>query len=189
MPANSIMQEIRNLLSQGQSSSEVIALGYKPPTVYKVQRQLRKKGQHSNKVPAPQNGPVPVAAVDTEGDAKKSGSPSLQEWLERHGWVDKQVESNKAPRRLEMSEDQHQLEPTDGQATENNPLQIELDQARSRIQKLEAEASGLQALRQQVRALQVEAETWQRRATATQETLVERHLNEAHQVIDSLMPP
>jgi DNA-binding CsgD family transcriptional regulator len=49
MPSNSIMQEIRKLLSQGKSSSEVIALGYKPPTVYKVQRQLRKKGQGNNK--------------------------------------------------------------------------------------------------------------------------------------------
>lgn len=36
-----IMAEIRTLLSQGKSSREVIALGYKAGTVYKVQRQLR----------------------------------------------------------------------------------------------------------------------------------------------------
>jgi hypothetical protein len=44
MPGNGIMAEIRNLLYQGKSSGEVISLGYKPPTVYKVQRRLRKKG-------------------------------------------------------------------------------------------------------------------------------------------------
>jgi hypothetical protein len=41
MISNGIMEDIRNLISQGKSSAEVIALGYKPPTVYKVQRQLR----------------------------------------------------------------------------------------------------------------------------------------------------
>jgi hypothetical protein len=41
MNSNGIMEEIRNLLSQGTSSTEAIALGYKPSTVYKAQRQLR----------------------------------------------------------------------------------------------------------------------------------------------------
>jgi uncharacterized protein YoaH (UPF0181 family) len=45
MASNGIMEDIRNLLSQGMSSAEVIALGYKPPTVYKVQRQLRNAGK------------------------------------------------------------------------------------------------------------------------------------------------
>jgi hypothetical protein len=41
MPDNGIMEEIRELLSQGKSSGEVIRQGYAPGTVYKVQRQLR----------------------------------------------------------------------------------------------------------------------------------------------------
>ena len=42
MDSNGVMEEIRRLLNQGSSSSETIALGYKPSTVYKAQRQLRK---------------------------------------------------------------------------------------------------------------------------------------------------
>ena len=38
-----VMEEIRELLSLGMSSREVIDLGYAPGTVYKVQRQLREK--------------------------------------------------------------------------------------------------------------------------------------------------
>ena len=41
MNTNGIMEEIRSLLSEGRSSTETIALDYKPSTVYKAQRQLR----------------------------------------------------------------------------------------------------------------------------------------------------
>jgi hypothetical protein len=43
--SSGIMEEIRTLLSQGKSSGEIIALGYKPGSVYKVQRLLRGRGQ------------------------------------------------------------------------------------------------------------------------------------------------
>jgi len=42
MSNNGIMEEIRSHLAQGKSSAEVIALGFKPPTVYKARRQLRR---------------------------------------------------------------------------------------------------------------------------------------------------
>jgi DNA repair exonuclease SbcCD ATPase subunit len=185
MSGNSIMQEIRNLLSSGRSSSEVITLGYKPPTVYKVQRQLRKKCQGNNKIPAPQNEPVPAATTEAEGDAKKAGPPSLQEWLKRHGWEYKRAESNKNSQGSETPEGQHQLEPA-----EPSPLQSKLDQALSRIEELEAEAHQVKALRKQVHSLEVEAQTWQRKATATQKALeeAERLVSETHRVIDALTP-
>ena len=41
MERRGIMQQVRELLSQGKDSREVIQLGYAPGTVYKVQRQLR----------------------------------------------------------------------------------------------------------------------------------------------------
>ncbi len=41
-----IMQQIRERLAGGQSSGEVIAGGFAPPTVYKVQRQLRRRDQN-----------------------------------------------------------------------------------------------------------------------------------------------
>ena len=42
MPRNGIMEEIRSLLDEAKSGAEVIALGYNPSTVYKVQGQLRR---------------------------------------------------------------------------------------------------------------------------------------------------
>ena len=42
MPSNGIMQEIRSYLAQHKSSAEIIALGFKPSSVYKAQGQLRR---------------------------------------------------------------------------------------------------------------------------------------------------
>ena len=50
MESNGIMAEIRTQLSNGKSSGEVIALGYKASTVYKVQRQLRSQLLHRGPV-------------------------------------------------------------------------------------------------------------------------------------------
>jgi hypothetical protein len=55
MSTTGIMEEIWELLSQGKTSSEIIALGHKPPTVYKVQRQIRERslGIASELIPGP----------------------------------------------------------------------------------------------------------------------------------------
>ena len=42
MNTTGIMEDIRSLLKEGRSSTEVIALGYAASSVYKAQRQLRK---------------------------------------------------------------------------------------------------------------------------------------------------
>jgi DNA repair exonuclease SbcCD ATPase subunit len=138
---------------------------------------------------APQNEAVPAAETE-EGDTKKAGLPSLQEWLKRHGWVDKRTESNTVPQQSETPYDQCQLEPTGDRLTETNPLQRGLDKARSRIAELEAKAHQVKTLRDQVCSLQEERLIWQRRANEAQKALAEteRHLSEAHRVIDSLMP-
>ena len=41
MENRGIMRQVRELLSQGKASREVIQQGYAPGTVYKVQRQVR----------------------------------------------------------------------------------------------------------------------------------------------------
>jgi hypothetical protein len=43
MNENGIMQNIRELLSQGVGAPEIIAQGYAPSTVYRVQRDTRRK--------------------------------------------------------------------------------------------------------------------------------------------------
>ena len=43
MPNNGVMKEISSLLAQDKSSTEIIALGFKPSTVYKTQRLIRQQ--------------------------------------------------------------------------------------------------------------------------------------------------
>jgi septal ring factor EnvC (AmiA/AmiB activator) len=57
-----VMQEIREHLTQGKSSHEVIALGYAPGSVYKVQRQLRRHGSAANNLSAPVRLEEPASA-------------------------------------------------------------------------------------------------------------------------------
>ncbi len=51
MPNNGVMNEISSLLSQDKSSTEIIALGFKPSTVYKARRlmQQQDKNGHSKR--------------------------------------------------------------------------------------------------------------------------------------------
>jgi hypothetical protein len=43
MNENGTMQSIRDLFSQGFNAAEIIAQGYAPSTVYRVQRDTRRK--------------------------------------------------------------------------------------------------------------------------------------------------
>jgi DNA repair exonuclease SbcCD ATPase subunit len=51
MDTKGVMQQIREHLAQGKSSQEVIALGYAPGSVYKIQRQLH-RGREGKEEPA-----------------------------------------------------------------------------------------------------------------------------------------
>jgi hypothetical protein len=61
-----IMQQVRELLMEGKSSQEVIALGYAPGSVYKVQRQLRFNSRDKQPVSAQPGPEIHVSVVDTE---------------------------------------------------------------------------------------------------------------------------
>ena len=52
MPNNGIMKEIRSLLDQDKSNAEIIALGFKPATVHKAQRQWRQENPDSEQAPS-----------------------------------------------------------------------------------------------------------------------------------------
>ena len=43
MTGEGVMEEIRTLLYRGSTSGELIAVGYRPSTVYKVQRHWRRR--------------------------------------------------------------------------------------------------------------------------------------------------
>jgi predicted RNase H-like nuclease (RuvC/YqgF family) len=65
-----IMEEIREHLARGQSSQEVIALGYAPGSVYKVQRQLRHSSDDQEQAAARTAPEAQVSVVDTEAVAQ-----------------------------------------------------------------------------------------------------------------------
>ncbi len=48
MPNNGVMNEISSLLSQDKSSTEIIALGFKPSTVYNAQRLMRQQDKNGH---------------------------------------------------------------------------------------------------------------------------------------------
>jgi|GEM_PF-5743626 len=69
MENKGIMADIRELLAQGRSSGEVVAEGFAASTVYKVQRQLRKKPLHQGKElvrVAAQTHPAPAGPEEQE---------------------------------------------------------------------------------------------------------------------------
>lgn len=129
MATNGIMQDIRTLLTQGQTSSQVIALGNKPSTVYKVQRQLRQQQRNTT---------APTGA--TEQDQPISGQ-EVPEGSTNEGFSYFFSRFRQVP-----------------EPTEADILRAELGQARSRIEELEQEAGDVQTLQNQVQALEAEVE-------------------------------
>ena len=52
MENTGVMQEIEELLAQGNTSRQVIDLGYAPGTVYGVQRRVRRQSSLGHRGPA-----------------------------------------------------------------------------------------------------------------------------------------
>ena len=110
-----VMQEVRQLLIEGQSSSELINMGYAPGTVYKVQRQVRKRGKQSGSGVAINKAETPPTVAD--------------EYLRRIQDLEAQTAG--------LGE---QLDSLEGHQAE---LGSQLDAARAHIQELEEEELNL----------------------------------------------
>jgi hypothetical protein len=124
MAGHGVMQEIRTLLSQGKSSGEVIALGYKPPTVYKVQRQLNRKIQGGGSSPVQALGQAPVMTVNTQA------RPDLE---------------------AENEELRAEIEGLQEKAEEAETLRLQLDQANITVHSLVARSEALASERDNLR--------------------------------------
>ncbi len=147
MPNNGIMKEIRSLLDQDKSRAEIIALGYKPATVDKVQRQSRQENPKSEEMPPQDLTAVPAANSDAS------------EWSEP---------------KAEDSQLNQQSERLEEQATEIASLQEKLAQTLDRIAELEVEAGESGALREQVAALEPKARSadkWQQQYSELEDHL------------------
>ncbi len=67
MNGSGIMDEIRVLLGQGRTSGECISLGYRPGTVYKVQRQTKSPMKRGD-APPNLDSPMLFTREDFESD-------------------------------------------------------------------------------------------------------------------------
>jgi len=139
MPSNGIMKEIQSLLAQDKSNAEVIALGFRPSTVYKVQRLLRQQSRENEQPPPQTMAQVQVTNADPQAWSEpKDGTGHLNQ----------------------------QSGSLAGQAAEIASLRQELAETLERTAVLEVEAADAQALRERVAALEPEAESageWQRK--------------------------
>jgi hypothetical protein len=70
MDTKGVLQQIREYLAPGKSSQEVIALGYAPGSVYKIQRQLRRHNEEKEEPAARSTAEAQVPVVDTEALAR-----------------------------------------------------------------------------------------------------------------------
>jgi hypothetical protein len=66
MDTKGVLQQIREYLAQGKSSQEVIALGYAPGSVYKIQRQLRRRSEGKEEPAARSTAEAQVPVVNNE---------------------------------------------------------------------------------------------------------------------------
>lgn len=145
-----IMAQIRERLSQGKCSREIIALGYRPGTVYKVQRGMRKESTGlsqgliqvataSHHVPDQPEAPNWWPSVD---DLFVEDEPLALLGLLDHDFpqLSEKVES--------LSGGIVKLR------DESASLRLQLGQAQARIRELEIEVDQAQALMEGVKALE-----------------------------------
>ena len=139
-----VMEQIKDHFAGGLVSRQVIGLGYPPSTVFKVQAQMRKKGQlRDNRQPQRLYG------------VGRATSPSSSEDLEMAHNLNRLTEENVALRT--------EVETLREQVGQMNMLQAQLDQSRTQVRLLESGLSEVPGLKAQVDGLE------QRLAQATEE--------------------
>lgn len=78
MPEQGVMHEIRGLLAQGKGSAEIIEMGYAPGTVYRLQREFRRRAGGSGS-----NATRPGSGQDATGDRPLT-LEAFGHWYGRH---------------------------------------------------------------------------------------------------------
>jgi hypothetical protein len=145
MDAKGIMQQIREHLAQGKSRQEVIALGYAPGSVYKVQRQLRRTRTQGGSPSAPVRLEASPTALDPEVLARIEKLESKN--AELSAQVTELLQERQDASALESRCDQLQ-ERVEGVAakveTTIKETSLKVAEQRRRIESLEQQAKALE---------------------------------------------
>ena len=132
-----VMEEIRQLLADGESSGDLIKLGYAPGTIYKVQRQLRRRRQQ-------QDGQEPASLALAEGPLRAMAD-QLQARIE-------ELEAENAGLR-------QQLDKWEDRVVELNSLNTQLEAAQARVRALDMEVATGRDREKQVKVLESNRDT------------------------------
>lgn len=132
-----VMQQISEHLAGGKTSTEVISLGYKSSTVYKVKRKLIRRAQANGRVPVTGNDQLAISITN--------------------GFSQSQLETENARLQQEVEDLTSQLEATHDLTLElvekEDGLEGEVRTLHERVNALQIEASAAGQLRQRVKEL------------------------------------
>lgn len=132
-----IMEQIRELFASGNASGEIIGMGFAPQTVYKVQRQLKKRDQ-------------------TIGRRSVDNSQLITATMPARSGSELDAENDRL--KMEVEELTHQLECTSEVSSQlvkmEDELEAEVKAFRERVSFLEPEASAAGQLRLRVKELE-----------------------------------
>lgn len=138
MEPKGVMQRIGEHLVGGKTSTEVISMGFKSATVYRVQRRLSRRGQGSGGVPVTGNAQPAVATTNVVQQS--------------------QLETENARLQREVEDLTSQLEGTHELAQDlvdrKDELEAELRALHGQVSTLQPEASAACQLRQRVSELE-----------------------------------
>jgi DNA repair exonuclease SbcCD ATPase subunit len=171
MDTKGILQQIRENLSQGKSSQEVIALGYAPGSVYKIQRQLRRRSEEKAEPAARVTAEAHIPVVNNEVLIRKE-----------------QLETENAELRTQMAELRKEVEKV-------TSLRYQLDQLQQRCEGLGTKVGRMQeespryAQEQQHRIEALERQVQRLDEIVCRLGLLTYHLDVHHRQITHGWPP
>ncbi len=125
-----VMQDIKEHLARGESAQALIQQGYKSGSVYKVQWQMRKKGEL--------NGKGPRSSVGPGANRRSTEDPGL----DQDGNSTERVatlEAENADLTSEVARLRHQVEEADSLRSEVDRLQVGFEYLENKVDCIEAD--------------------------------------------------
>jgi predicted RNase H-like nuclease (RuvC/YqgF family) len=143
MDTKGVLEQIREHLAQGKSSQEVIALGYAPGSVYKIQRQLRRRREGKEEPAARSTAEAQVPVVNNEVFIRMERLETENAELRTQMAELLQEVKRVASLHSQLDQLQRRLEKLDTEATQSQQEIIRCAQGQQRIETLERQIQRL----------------------------------------------
>ncbi|MDA1129096.1 MAG: hypothetical protein O2913_10420 [Chloroflexi bacterium] len=173
MENKGIMEQLREHLAQGRTSGELIGLGFRPGTVYKVQRQFRAKGLRGS-LSGTSGGTSPVTGSDPETCLAEDDEDLEWAWLDEEG--DSEMVEPLVQARIDDLESQTETLRRRMEALEESSGSLQ--QATEHVQLQTRRSEGLE--------MQVEALTRSQAANEKQNAVWQERWDQMTQLVDAV---